>query len=83
MRLFEGLPKTDYQDLLRTIGHYIDQSGFADIRLIETEEGMILQGRISTTEDVRGEKKTETYLLTMEDIQDLMRQARARRGKKL
>lgn len=83
MRLFQELPKTDYQDLLRTIGHYIDQGGFTDIRLIETEEGMILQGRLSTTEEVRGEKKTETYLLTVEDIQDLMRKAYARRGKKL
>lgn len=83
MKLFHGLPKTDYQDLLRTIGHYIDQSGFTDIRLIETEEGMILQGRISPTGEIRGEKKTETYLLTVEDLQDLMREAYARRGKKL
>jgi len=83
MRLFEGLAKTDYQDLLRTIGHYIDQSGFTNIRLIETEEGIILQGRISTTGDIRGEKKTETYLLTMEDIRDLMREAYGRRGKRL
>ncbi len=83
MKLFQGLPKTDYQDLLRTIGHYIDQSGFTDIRLIETEEGMILQGRVSPAGDIRGQKKTETYLLTVEDLQDLMREARVRRGKKL
>lgn len=83
MRLFQGLPKTDYQDLLRTIGHYIDQHGLTNIRLVETEEGIILQGLVSTTEDIRGEKKTETYLLAVEDIQDLMRDAYARRGKKL
>jgi len=83
MRLFQGLPKTDYQDLLRTIGHYVDQSGFTNIRLIETEEGIIIQGRVSATEEIRGEKKTETYLFTVEDIQDLMRDARGRRGKKL
>jgi len=83
MRLFQGLPKTDYQDLLRTIGHYIDQGGFTYIRLIETEEGMILQGRVSPAGEIRGEKKTETYLLTVEDLQDLMRKAFARRGKKI
>lgn len=83
MKLFLGLPKTDYQDLLRTIGHYIDQSGFTDIRLIETEEGMILQGRISPAGDIRGEKKMETYLLTVRDLQDLMREAGALRGKRL
>jgi len=83
MRLFQGLSQTDYQDLLRAIGHYIDRSGFSNIRLIETEEGIIIQGRVSTTGEIGGEKKTETYLLTLEDIQDLMRKAYARRGKKL
>jgi hypothetical protein len=82
MKLFRGLRRTDYQDLLRTIGHYIDYSGFTDIRLIETEDGLILQGRVPSGE-ARGERKTETYLLTAEDIEDLMREAYARRGKKL
>jgi hypothetical protein len=81
-KLFEGMTKTDYQDVLRTIGHYVDEHGFTGIRLIETEDGLILQGKIGTGE-LRGEKKTETYLLTVQDIRDLMREAYTRRGKKI
>lgn len=81
-KLFEGMVKTDYQDVLRTIGHYVDEHGFTGIRLIETEDGLILQGKIGTGE-LRGERKTETYLLTVQDIRDLMREAYTRRGKKI
>ena len=81
-KLFQGMLKTDYQDVLRTIGHYIDEHGFTGVRLIETEDGLILQGKVSTG-STRGEKKTETYLLTTQDVKDLMREAYTRRGTKL
>jgi len=80
--LFQGVSRTDYQDVLRTIGCYVDEHRLTGIRLIETEDGLILQGRVGTRE-VRGEKRTETYLLTIEDIRDLMRDAYTRRGRKL
>jgi len=81
-KLFQGMLKTDYQDVLRTIGHYIDEHGFSDVRVIETEDGLILQGKTSTGV-ARGEKKTETYLLTLQDVKDLMREAYTRRGTRL
>ncbi len=81
-KLFQGMLKTDYQDVLRTIGHYIDEQGFTDIRLIETEDGLILQGKTSTG-GARGDKKAVTYLLTVQDVRDLMREAYTRRGTKL
>jgi len=81
-KLFQGTLKTDYQDVLRTIGHYIDEHGFSGIRLIETEDGLILQGKVGTGE-IRGEKRTETYLLTVQDVKDLIREAYTRRGTRL
>jgi hypothetical protein len=81
-KLFQGMVKTDYQDVLRTIGHYIDEHGFTHVRLIETEDGLILQGKVSTG-GARGEQKTETYLLTVQDVRELMREAYTRRGTKL
>ncbi len=82
MKLFSGLSRTDYQDVLRAIGHYIDQQQFSNIRLLETEEGIILQGA-TVVRERGGELKTETYLLTSEDLESLLREAYARRGKKL
>lgn len=81
-KLFEGTARTDYQDVLRTIGHYIDRHGFTGIRLIETADGLILQGKVGK-QGLRGAKSTETYLLTVPDIKELMREAYSRRGRKL
>lgn len=81
-KLFQGMGRTDYQDVFRTIGHYIDQHGFTGVRLIETEDGLILQGKVGVGKP-RGEKRTETYLLTVRDIRELMREAYTRRGRKL
>lgn len=81
-KLFQGMTKSDYQDVFRTIGHYIDQQGLTGIRLLEAEDGLILQGRVGTG-GIRGETKTETYLLTVQDIRDLMREAYVRRGRRL
>jgi hypothetical protein len=81
-KLFQGMTKTDYQDVLRTIGHYIDRQGYSGIRLIETEDGMILQGKVAK-QGTRGDKNTETYLLTVHDIKELMREAYGRRGQRL
>jgi len=55
-KLFQGMLKTDYQDVLRTIGHYIDEHGFSGIRLIETEDCFFLQCKVGT-EGIRGWKK--------------------------
>lgn len=45
MRFFEGLGRTDYQDLLRSIGRQLDVAGARDLRLIETESGLTIQCR--------------------------------------
>jgi hypothetical protein len=45
VKLFAGLNTTDYQDILRAIGAFIDQQRLRDVRIIEHEDGMIIQGR--------------------------------------
>lgn len=46
MKLFSGLSKTDYQDILRAIGALIDEQRLREVRILEHEDGMIVQGRI-------------------------------------
>jgi hypothetical protein len=45
MRFFDGLDRTDYQDLLRAVGRECDQAGLCDLRVIETDTGLHLQFR--------------------------------------
>lgn len=67
-----------YSEVLRVIGAYIDRAGLSDVRVLETDEGMVLQGR-----QMQGEMagQSETYQLTKEDIETLLADAKAQRGK--
>jgi len=46
MRLFEGLPHSDYQDILRALGRYLDARDATEVRLLEREEGLLVQARL-------------------------------------
>jgi hypothetical protein len=76
MDLFAGLTKTDYQDILRAIGFFADSKGFANIRVVETDEGLVFQG--VTKKD--GIPQLETYLLTTDDLKAMLNEAYQRRN---
>jgi hypothetical protein len=69
-----------YSEILRVIGRYMDQHQLGEGRVIETVDGLILQGVIQTGPRT-GER--ETYQLSVEDILDLRHDATAQRGKLL
>ena len=45
MKLFAGLERTDYQDVLRAVGRYLDGQRVSDLRLFERDDGVIAHGR--------------------------------------
>jgi hypothetical protein len=81
MKLFHGLKRSDYQDVLRALGHFIDSHGYTDVRIIETEDGLVLQGRVTERREI-GESSYDTYLITDDDIKGMVREAFLRRGQK-
>jgi len=81
MKLFHGLQRSDYQDVLRALGYFIDDHGYSDVRIIETEDGVVLQGRVSDRNEI-GEASYETFLITDEDIKEMVRDSFRRRGQK-
>lgn len=74
MKLFAGLDRTDYQDLLRALGAWIDDRGWRDLRMWEHTDGIVVQGRTSI------ESGYETVLLTDEDLRAILADAYRRRG---
>ena len=81
MKLFQGLQRSDYQDVLRALGYFIDDHGYSDVRIIETEEGVVVQGRLGDRNEI-GESSYETFLITDEDIKEMVRDSFRRRGQK-
>ncbi len=69
-----------YSEALRVVGAYAERTNLTELRILETEQGLILQGLVTKGENV-GERAT--YQLTKEDIQDLLFDAFAQRGKKI
>ncbi len=69
-----------YSEVLRVIGQYIDRYELSEIRILETDEGIILQGLL-----MKGEKAGQraTYEVKVEDIEDLFEDAYAQRGRKI
>lgn len=81
MKLFRGMKRSDYQDVLRALGNFIDDHGYTDVRIVETEDGLVLQGRVTDRREL-GESSYDTYLITDEDIKEMVRDAFERRGQK-
>jgi hypothetical protein len=81
MKLFRGMKRSDYQDVLRALGSFIDDHGYTDVRIVETEDGLVLQGRVIERREI-GESSYDTYLITDEDIKVMVRDAFQRRGQK-
>ena len=70
MRLFSGLDRTDYQDVLRAVGRLCDANNWRNLRIVECDEGLILQYTAGANE-----REFVTYLVSDDDVQELLRDA--------
>ena len=46
MRIYEGSPRQDFEEVFRSIGAFLDQRGMRDILLVEAPDGFIVQGLV-------------------------------------
>jgi hypothetical protein len=70
MRLFNGLDRTDYQDIFRAVGRLCDANNWRNLRIVECDEGLILQYTAGATE-----REFVTYLFSDEDLQAMLRES--------
>jgi hypothetical protein len=69
-----------YSEILRVVGQYVERAHLSQVRVLETDEGLILQGLVN-----EGERTGEldTYQLTAEDIGALLEDAYSMRSKRV
>jgi hypothetical protein len=84
MRVYDGAPRQNYQEVLRSVGALLDQRGMREIMLTEVPEGFVVQGLAPVAGDSawgesgpRVDKETMTFV--DEDIARFMDEALARR----
>jgi hypothetical protein len=85
MRIYEGSPRQDYEEVLRSIGAVLDQRGMRDVLLVEAPDGFILQGLAvegdtGTWSESPGHQVKETLTFLDDDIARFMEEAVARRS---
>ena len=44
MRIYDGSPRQDWEEVLRTVGAFADSERLKDILFLELESGFVLQG---------------------------------------
>jgi hypothetical protein len=84
MRIYEGSPRQDFEEVLRSIGAFVDREALKEILLLEMEGGFLLQGLAmrgaGADSDAYGSLAKRTYELTDEQVAQLMDEEEAHRG---
>ena len=47
MRIYEGSPRQDFEEVFRSMGAFIDERGMKDVLLLEAPDGFIVQGLVT------------------------------------
>jgi hypothetical protein len=85
MRIYEGSPRQDWEEVLRSVGAYLDDRGMRGLVFVETDTGFIIQGTSVTgtigSGESMGRAQRETMTLLDDDVGKFMDDALARRGK--
>ncbi len=86
MRIYEGSPRQDFEEVFRSIGAFLDSRGMRDILLLEVPDGFVVQGLTaaggagSSWSESVGSISKETLTFLDDDIARFMEEAAARRG---
>jgi hypothetical protein len=85
MRIYEGSPRQDWEDVLRSVGAYLDDRGMRGMVFVETDTGFIIQGTavhgsVGGAGESMGQAQRETLILQDDDVGRFMDEAIARRG---
>ncbi|MEO8207917.1 MAG: hypothetical protein ABI598_02685 [Chloroflexota bacterium] len=86
MRIYDGSPRQDFEEVLRSIGAYLDRRNVRDILLMEVPDGFIVQGlgiagaSTGAWSESMGQVVNETMTFEDDDIAAFMEEAAARRG---
>jgi hypothetical protein len=86
MRIYEGSPRQDWEEVLRSVGAYLDDKGMRGVIFLETDTGFIVQGTTVQSSTGAGESmgssNRETLTLHDDDVSRFMDEAIKRRGQK-
>jgi hypothetical protein len=83
MRIYEGSPRQDWEEVLRSVGAFADRERLKELLFLELEAGFVLQGLAlpdASTWSEAAQLTKRTYELMDEQVAQLIDDATAHRG---
>jgi len=84
VRIYEGSPRQDFEEVLRSIGAYLDDRGMREVLVAETETGFIVQGLViegnAGVGESMGQSRKETLVLDDDQVGTFMDESLTHRG---
>jgi len=84
MRIYDGSPRQDWEEVLRAIGRFADSEQIKELLFVELDDGFLLQAlalpKGGLDSDSFGSLTKRTYELGDEQVAQLMEEATAERG---
>ena len=85
MRIYDGSPRQNYEEVLRSVGAFLDQRGMKEVLLVEAPDGFVVQGMVVETassgvwSEHLGQQTKETFTFLDDDIARFMEEGHSRR----
>lgn len=84
MRIYDGSPRQDWEEVLRSVGAFADAQGLKELLFLELEGGFLLQGlgvqAGGADSDSYGATAKRTYELTDDQVAEMMDARAGERG---
>ena len=86
MRIYEGSPRQDWEEVLRSVGAHMDDRGMRALVFLESDTGLIVQGTSVSTgggsswNESMGKAERQTLMLDDDQIGEFMDTAMGHRG---
>lgn len=84
MRIYDGSPRQNWEEVLRSIGAFADRERLKELLFLELEDGFLLQGMGvpagGADSDTMGTLSKRTYELLDDQVAQLIDEATAKRG---
>jgi hypothetical protein len=84
MRIYDGSPRQNWEEVLRAIGAFADREQLKELLFLELEDGFLLQGMGvpagGADSDTMGTLAKRTYELLDDQVAQLMDEASGKRG---
>lgn len=84
MRIYEGSPRQDWEEVLRAVGAFADREHLKELLLLEMDDGFLLQGLTlpdaGARSEASGQLAKRTYEILDEQIAQLIDEANTKRG---